>query len=87
MQVEDNRKYRLHTPGQKVINSTFINSRSVFEKCTLKRGRYVVLATTFDPGEESALMMRVFSDEGAKCWYVMHTSFSFFMLQTDAETT
>ncbi|XP_071798927.1 calpain-5-like [Asterias amurensis] len=68
MKVEDNRKYRLHTPGQKVIYSTFINSRSVFEKCTLKRGRYVVLATTFEPGEESPLMMRVFSDEGAKCW-------------------
>ncbi|XP_038050798.1 calpain-5-like [Patiria miniata] len=68
MKVEDNRKYRLHTPGQKVINSTFINSRSVFEKCTLKRGRYVVLATTFDQGEEGPLMMRIFSDEGAKCW-------------------
>ncbi|XP_022098028.1 calpain-5-like [Acanthaster planci] len=68
MKVEDNRKYRLHTPGQKVLNSTFINSRSVFEKCTLKRGRYVVLATTFDAGEEGPLMMRIFSDEGAKCW-------------------
>ena len=45
--------------------STYINSRSVFAKETLLRGRYIIVPTTFDPKIESPLMLRVFSDSGA----------------------
>ncbi|XP_077987737.1 calpain-5-like isoform X2 [Glandiceps talaboti] len=62
MSVESNRKYRCHTIKPKVVDSTYINSRSVFERKHLPQGRYIVVATTFDPGEEGDLMFRIFSE-------------------------
>ncbi|PIK52423.1 putative calpain-5 isoform X1 [Apostichopus japonicus] len=66
-QVESNRTTRAHKVGTKRLGSPFINSRSVFAKATLEKGRYIVVASTFDPQIESPIMMRIFSDNGAKC--------------------
>ncbi|XP_070538573.1 calpain-5-like [Ptychodera flava] len=65
MKVESNRKYRCHVIKPKVLDSTYINARSVFEKKHLPEGRYVVVATTFDPGEEGDLMFRIFTEHDA----------------------
>ncbi|XP_071950626.1 calpain-5-like [Antedon mediterranea] len=66
MKVEANRKYLLRSVKPKAFTSTFINSRSVFEKQTLKRGRYIVVPSTFGPNEESRFMMRFFCDGGSQ---------------------
>ncbi|XP_071484579.1 calpain-5-like [Diadema antillarum] len=65
MEVESNRKYRAHSIKQKAFMSTYINSRSVFAKQTLLRGRYIIVPTIFEAKIESPLMLRVFSDTGA----------------------
>lgn len=67
MEVEANRTTRAHKITTKKLASTFINSRSVFAKGTFEKGRYIVVASTFEPQVESPLMMRIFSDSGAKC--------------------
>lgn len=66
MEVESNRKHRAHTIKPKTFMSAYINSRSVFAKSTLLRGRYIVVPTIFEAKVESPLMIRVFSDSGAE---------------------
>ncbi|KAM9310995.1 calpain-5-like [Gastrophryne carolinensis] len=60
--VEVNRKYRLHCTPAKVSSSTYINSRSVLLHTELKKGRYVILPTTFQPGQTSDFLLRVYTD-------------------------
>ncbi|XP_030042947.1 calpain-5 [Microcaecilia unicolor] len=64
--VEVNRKYRMHVHQGKVASSTYINSRSVFQRVELQKGKYVVVPTTFAPGETGNFLLRVFTDRGAK---------------------
>ncbi|XP_033124994.1 calpain-5-like [Anneissia japonica] len=66
MKVEANRKYKVSSIKPKAFTSTFINSRSVFEKRTMKRGRYVMIPSTFAPGEDSPFMVRFFCDGGSQ---------------------
>lgn len=65
--VELNRRYRMHTIQVKVSSSIYINSRSVFLKTDLKEGRYVILPTTFDPGNTGEFLLRVFTDVPSDC--------------------
>nr|XP_014348911.1 PREDICTED: calpain-5 [Latimeria chalumnae] len=65
-QVEFNRKYRMHTMQQKVASSIYINSRCIFLRKTLKEGRYVVIPTTFDPGDLGEFLLRIFTDESSE---------------------
>ncbi|MEQ2214521.1 hypothetical protein XENOCAPTIV_010734, partial [Xenoophorus captivus] len=66
-QVELNRKYRMHTAQQKVAGSIYINSRCVFLRKELKEGRYVIIPTTFDPGQQGEFLLRVFTDVPSDC--------------------
>ncbi|XP_078693465.1 calpain-5-like isoform X2 [Branchiostoma floridae x Branchiostoma belcheri] len=65
--VELNRKYRLHTMKEKVADSIYINTRSNFIRTELRRGRYVVIPTTFDKDEEGDMMLRIFTDTDNNC--------------------
>ncbi|XP_068130170.1 calpain-5-like [Hyperolius riggenbachi] len=64
--VEMNRKYRLHCTASKVSSSTYINSRSVLLHTDLQKGRYVILPTTFQPGQAGAFLLRVYTDKACK---------------------
>ncbi|XP_029436793.1 calpain-5-like [Rhinatrema bivittatum] len=64
--VEMNRKYRMHLSKGKVASSTYINSRSVFKRVELQQGKYVVVPTTFSPGETGSFLLRVFTDQASK---------------------
>ncbi|XP_067084686.1 calpain-5-like [Osmerus mordax] len=67
IRVELNRKYRMHTAQQKVAGSIYINSRCVFLRKELKEGRYVILPSTFDPGQQGQFLLRVFTDVPSDC--------------------
>nr|XP_056715401.1 calpain-6 [Euleptes europaea] len=66
--VEDNRDCRMHSMHlqEKVATSTYIDMRTVFLKVLLKRGRYVLIPTTFSPGVETEFMLRMFTDVPSK---------------------
>ncbi|XP_077164241.1 calpain-6 [Paroedura picta] len=66
--VEDNRECRMHSMHiqEKVATSTYIDMRTVFLKVLLKRGRYVLIPTTFNPCVETEFMLRMFTDVPSK---------------------
>lgn len=70
-QVELNRKYRMHDilTQQCVATSTYINARTVFLRCMLPQGRYVIIPTTFKPQTLGDYMIRVFTDVDSDCRY------------------
>ncbi|XP_078122380.1 calpain-5-like [Sander vitreus] len=67
--VELNRKYRMHDilTQQCVNTSTYINARTVFMRCTLQQGRYIIIPTTFEPYKLGNYMIRVFTDVESGC--------------------
>ena len=62
LKVEHNRKYRLHKPQESVCSSEFKNSRSIFLRKTLPRGRYAVILCTFEPGLTGEFLFRMYTD-------------------------
>lgn len=62
MQVEDNRKYRLHKPKAKIASSLYINTRSVFLRQKLPNSRFVIIPSTFDPNIQGNFLLRIYSD-------------------------
>uniref|UniRef100_UPI00398EA47D calpain-5-like n=1 Tax=Pristiophorus japonicus TaxID=55135 RepID=UPI00398EA47D len=64
--VELNRTYRMHAFQQKVTGSTYIDSRSVFLRAELKQGRYVVVPSTFEPGDSGRFLLRLFTENPAQ---------------------
>lgn len=52
--------------NKSVANSQYTNSRQVSHRCQLDDGSYVILPTTFEPGEESGFTLRVYSMEALK---------------------
>ncbi|KAM9789047.1 calpain-5-like [Neosynchiropus ocellatus] len=67
--VELNRKYRMHDilTQQNVETSTYINARTVFLRCNLPQGRYIIFPTTFKPLVLGDYMLRVFTDVDSGC--------------------
>lgn len=65
LKVESNREYRLHKriPGSDCGSSDYIRSRHIFLRKTLSPGRYIIVPTTFDPGQEANFLLRLFSVE------------------------
>ncbi|KAI8051469.1 hypothetical protein BDF22DRAFT_744479 [Syncephalis plumigaleata] len=61
MRVEENRKTRLTEPHNVVAAAPYQNAREVVLRIRLPIGRYVVLPTTFAPGEEADFLLRVYS--------------------------
>ena len=50
----------MHDLLDRVDVSNYINSRSVFKRLKLKRGSYLIIPTTFDPGFEGKLLLRLY---------------------------
>lgn len=48
------------------INSQYTNSRQVSHRCQLEQGGYLILPTTFEPGQESGFTLRVYSSKPLK---------------------
>ena len=67
-QVEWNRHHRTHKlHTQEVVKSSiFKNSRSIFLRHTLKKGRYIMLPCTFEAGVQQDFLVRVFTSEENK---------------------
>ncbi|KAM6907588.1 calpain-5-like [Xenentodon cancila] len=67
--VELNRKYRMHdiVTQQSVATSIYINARTVFMRCVLPQGRYVIIPTTFRPETLGDYMLRVFTNVDSSC--------------------
>ncbi|NWV88918.1 CAN5 protein, partial [Machaerirhynchus nigripectus] len=68
LQVEDNRRYRLHklTVQERVATSPYSNTRSVFLRRTLQQGRYVLIPTTYLPGVPTKFILRLYTDVPSK---------------------
>jgi len=65
LKVETNREYRLHSRilGYDRGSSDYIRSRHIFLRKKLGPGRYLIVPTTFDPGQEAKFLLRLFSDK------------------------
>ena len=63
IKVESNREYRLHKrdPSNDCGTSDFIRSRHVFLRRSLPPGRYLIVPSTFEPGQEGSFLLRIFS--------------------------
>ncbi|XP_076435379.1 calpain-5-like [Babylonia areolata] len=64
LKVELNRRYRLHDVGlqEKVTSTVYRDSRSIFLRHgPVKKGRYVVVPSTFDPNQETQFLLRIFT--------------------------
>lgn len=63
MKVENNRKHRIHQPINPLATSDYANARSVYLHLTdLRRGRYILLPTTFAPREHAEYLLRIYSE-------------------------
>ncbi|XP_028923376.1 calpain-6 [Ornithorhynchus anatinus] len=65
--VEENRRFRMHHVHIQEHTSTsmYADVRAVFLRKLLPRGRYVLIPTTFQPGDASTFLLRLFTDEPA----------------------
>lgn len=65
MKVEENRRYRVHINGDLMFKSDYMISRSVFGSVELKKGRYVLIPTTKEPGQTGKFMVRLYTSSQA----------------------
>ncbi|XP_033026764.1 calpain-5-like [Lacerta agilis] len=70
--VEQNRTWRLHRIPPRMAGSTYINSRSVLLRAEVPGGRYALLPTTFDPGQSSTFLLRIYSERPSRLRAVDH---------------
>lgn len=47
--------------NKSLFNSQYTNSRQVSHRCQLEQGGYLIIPTTFEPGQESGFTLRVYS--------------------------
>uniref|UniRef100_A0A5S6QYS9 Calpain catalytic domain-containing protein n=1 Tax=Trichuris muris TaxID=70415 RepID=A0A5S6QYS9_TRIMR len=67
VKVEDNRIYRLHKLSALVATSDYAPSESVLLYLkNLRRGRYVIIPSTFAPREEGEFMLRLYTSWNAR---------------------
>lgn len=52
--------------NKSLINSQYTNSRQVSHRCQLEQGGYLILPTTFEPGQECGFTLRVYSSKPLK---------------------
>ncbi|XP_023720036.1 calpain-C [Cryptotermes secundus] len=52
--------------NKSLVNSQYTNSRQVSHRCQLEQGGYLILPTTFEPGQESSFTLRVYSSKPLK---------------------
>lgn len=66
MEVEQNRRYRVHKNRKKAITSDYVRARGVFYRGTLNKGRYVIVPTTFEPNIETEFFLRMYTEAKVK---------------------
>ncbi|XP_036071057.1 calpain-5 [Oryzias melastigma] len=68
-EVELNRKYRINQLWNKKLmgDQNFLYYRSVFMRCNLPKGRYVVIPSTLQAGIQGEFMLRIFTHEDSSC--------------------
>ncbi|KAG5843200.1 calpain-5-like [Anguilla anguilla] len=68
-EVELNRKYRMHDilTQDNVATSTYINARTVFMRKVLRKGRYIIIPSTFLPQTLGDFMLRIYTDVDSDC--------------------
>lgn len=52
--------------NKSLVNSQYTNSRQVSHRCQLEQGGYLILPTTFEPGQECGFTLRVYSSKPLK---------------------
>ncbi|KAL1518074.1 hypothetical protein ABEB36_001754 [Hypothenemus hampei] len=52
--------------NKSLFNSQYTNSRQVSHRCQLEQGGYLIIPTTFEPGQESGFTLRVYSSKSLK---------------------
>lgn len=52
--------------NKSLFNSQYTNSRQVSHRCQLEQGGYLIIPTTFEPGQESRFTLRVYSSKPLK---------------------
>ncbi|XP_066988980.1 calpain-5-like isoform X4 [Macrobrachium rosenbergii] len=63
MKIEENRKYRVHRMHDAAATSDYIRTRAIFLREQLKKGRYVIIPTTFRPDETGEYILRMFTSK------------------------
>ncbi|XP_068228200.1 calpain-5-like isoform X3 [Palaemon carinicauda] len=63
MKIEENRKYRVHRMHDAAATSDYIRTRAIFLREQLKKGRYVIMPTTFKPDETGEYILRMFTSK------------------------
>ncbi|KAG1674068.1 Calpain-C [Nymphon striatum] len=53
-----------------LVSSPYTNNRQVSHRCKLEAGGYVLVPTTFEPGEEASFTLRVYSMEPIKLKFI-----------------
>ncbi|CAG8677378.1 12019_t:CDS:2, partial [Gigaspora rosea] len=62
LKVELNRRYRIHQPTYEIVGRvTYINSREVTERISLKPGHYILIPSAYNVDDEGLYFMRLFS--------------------------
>ncbi|BFZ00227.1 hypothetical protein BsWGS_03266 [Bradybaena similaris] len=59
-----NRKYRMHDRMDRIHAGPFVQARSILSRLELKKGRYCLIPSTFDPGFEGQYLLRLYSNVG-----------------------
>ncbi|XP_061090904.1 calpain-5-like [Conger conger] len=67
--VELNRIYRIHKliTQTSAATSAYTNTRTVFMRKLLSKGRYIIIPSTFAPEDLGEFMIRVFTDVNSSC--------------------
>ncbi|CAG5080864.1 Similar to CalpC: Calpain-C (Drosophila melanogaster) [Cotesia congregata] len=52
--------------NKSLVNSQYTNSRQVSHRCLLEQGGYLLIPTTFEPGQETNFTLRVYSNKPLK---------------------
>ncbi|CAL1528622.1 unnamed protein product [Lymnaea stagnalis] len=60
-QTDLNRKYRMHDTMAEIHSASFIDARSILSRLPLKKGRYCLIPSTFNPGYEGKFLLRLYS--------------------------
>nr|XP_022342765.1 calpain-5-like [Crassostrea virginica] len=67
-----NREYRMHDKMETVHTSAYGVARANFDRVTLKKGRYVIFPTTFEPDKKGKYVLRMYfssSPDFKELWY------------------
>lgn len=62
-QTDINRKYRMHDRMERVHAGPFVQARSILSRIPVKKGRYLLVPSTFDPGQDGLHLLRIYTSE------------------------